>query len=307
MPELRSALPYISHLRVTKRPTRDWAPSGYQNREGQDLYQQVTDLPGIECEITPYMGSVKGPASQFKFPSKAFFEKALDDLDAKPTKTEQDTAAITNIEATIARTDIVWAETILLAGSLPTLDSLWESVFSDALDEFPTWKEPETAVGGIPLFVKEMQWDARMPFESSKSILLKVGLYDNDQELGNPQLYTLNFEDSTTKSQRQSYSAQLERRIDQLSDEIEAIKEEQSAARIQKVQELARFQSEKSQRDAIENGLMTDLLANVSVQQSLPALLLSIIGTLKAQHWPDLDMKVVQERLLLSLADIATA
>jgi hypothetical protein len=64
---------------------------------------------------------------------------------------------------------------------------------------------------------------------------------------------------------------------------------------------------EKSQRDAIENGLMTDLLANVSVQQSLPALLLSIIGTLKAQHWPDLDMKVVQERLLLSLADIATA
>ena len=307
MTEVRSALPYISHLRVTKRPTIKWEPTGYQTQNGEDLYRQGVDLPGIECEVTPYMGTVKGPAATYRFPLKAFFETALAKLQALPTKTEQDNAAIANLQATIANPETIWAESILLAGGLPTLTALWQDVFSDALDEFTEWSEPETSVGGIPLYVREMQWDARIPYESAKSITLKVGLFGDEQEEGAPALYTLSFEDAATRSQREAYNAQLVQRIAQLTAAIATLPEGPSPERTQKEQELAGYQSEKAQRDAVENGLMRDLLSNASVQQSLPTLLLAILGSLKAVYWPDLDMAMVQERLAETLGELAAA
>lgn len=305
--EVRSALPYVSHLRVTKRPTRKWEPTGYQNQNGEDLYRQGVDLPGIECEVTPYMGSVKGPASTYRFPLKAFFETALAELQSLPQKNDQVNAAIANLQATIANTDTIWAESILLAGGLPTLSALWQDVFSDALDEFTEWSEPETASGGIPLYVREMQWEARIPYESAKSITLKVGLFNNDQDSGDPALYTLSFEDASTRAQREKYSTQLQQRIDQLTAEIAALPAGPSESRTQKEQELSRYQSEKAQRDAVENGLMSDLLANASVQQSLPTLLLAILGSLRAVYWPDLDMATVQAKLAETLGELADA
>lgn len=297
MAETRTALPYVSHLKVTKRPTQNWKPNGYQNREGQDLYQQVTDLPGIECEITPYMGSVKGPASQFRFPSKAFFETALAELNALPVKTEQDTAAIANLEATIARTDVVWVETVLMTGGLPTLDALWDTVYSDALDEFPTWKESDSPVNGIPLFIKEMQWDARIPFESAKSIQLKIGVFNNDQGFGVPMLHTLNFEDEQTKKQRLAYNKQIEDRIAALTVQLETLVGPQKA---QAEAEIERFTKELAQRVAVENGVLLELVSNPSVQASLPALLLALIGT----AYPGIDMALVQSKLAENLSVI---
>lgn len=165
MSEVRSTLPYISHLRVTKRPTQKWEPTGYQNQNGEDLYRQGVDLPGIECEVVRYMGTVKGPATQYRFPLKAFFEEALEQLQAVPVKNEQTTKAIENLQQTIANPNTIWAETVLLAGNLPELRDLWKNVYSDALDEFDKWREPQGQIGGIPVYVKEMQWDARIPFE----------------------------------------------------------------------------------------------------------------------------------------------
>lgn len=305
MPELRSALPYVSHLRVTKRPTQNWAPLGYQNREGQDLYQQVLDLPGIECEITPYMGYVKGPATQFKFPSKAFFEAELAKLQAKPTKTEQDNAAIANVQATIARKDVTWVETVLLAGRLPTLEALWSDVYSDALDEFPQWKEPEVVVAGIPLAIREMQWDAKIPFESEKSIELKIGVYRMKKvadkwvvdETSTPLLHTLNFEDERTKAQRLGYDKQIEDRIAQIQQQLESLVGPQKA---QAEAEIERFTKELAQRKAVTQGTLLGLVANPSVQQSLPALLMSLIST----AYPEVDMAVVQSKLAENLAAI---
>lgn len=305
--EVRSASPYISHLRVTKRPTIKWEPTGYQNQNGEDLYRQGVDLPGIECEVTPYMGTVKGPASTYRFPLKAFFESNLAKLQALPTKDEQANAAIANLQATIANPSTIWAESILLAGGLPTLTALWQDVFSDSLDEFTEWSEPEEPSGGIPLFIREMQWDARIPYDSAKSITLKVGLFNNDQDLGDPALYTLNFEDAATRAQREAYNIQLQQRIAQLTNEIAALPEGPSPTRTQKEQELAAYQNEKTQRDAVENGLMSDLLANASVQQSLPTLLLAIIGALKSVYWPDLDMSTVQTKLAETLGALAAA
>ncbi|XZE36538.1 hypothetical protein SH501x_002117 [Pirellulaceae bacterium SH501] len=305
--EVRSALPYISHLRVTKRPTKKWEPTGYQNQNGEDLYRQGVDLPGIECEVTPYMGTVRGPATNYRFPLKAFFETALAELESLPQKSDQVNVAIANLQATIANPETIWAESILLAGELPTLTALWQDVFSDALDEFTEWSEPQESSGGIPLYVREMQWDARIPYESPKSISLKVGLFNNEQDQGDPALYTLNFEDAATRSQREAYNAQLVQRITQLTTEIAALPEGPSPTRTQKEQELANYQSEKAQSDAVENGLMSDLLSNVSVQQSLPTLLVAIIGALRTVYWPDLDMTLVQTKLAETLGELAAA
>lgn len=298
MSETRSAIPYISHLRLTKRPTRRWQPTGYTNRDGQDLYQQVTDLPGIEVEITPYMGTVKGPAQQFRFPLKAFFEEALAVYLAIEKPTEEQLKVIENLQATIARTDVTWAESILLAGGLPTLLGLWEDVFSDALDEFPSWSESNSA-GGIPVELKEMQWNARLPADAPKSIDLSVGVFNG--ETIDPSIYSLSFEDVETRNQRLAYDAQIEAAIDSLVAQVAAAS---GAEKTQLEQQLTARQNEQAQRAAIERGQMATLLSKASVQQSLPTLLMSILGVLKQTQWPDLDMALVQQRLVAAIGSL---
>lgn len=294
MSETRSAIPYISHLRLTKRPTRRWQPTGYTNRDGQDLYQQVTDLPGIEVEITPYMGTVKGPAQQFRFPLKAFFEEALQAHEAIENPSTEQLKVIENLQATIARADVTWAESILLAGELPTLAALWADVFSDALDEFPSWAESNSA-GGIPVELKEMQWDARFPAEGAKSIDLNVGVFNGDAD---PTVYSLSFEDSASREQRLAYDAQIEAEIDRLTAAVETAN---GTEKTELETQLTARENERDQRATIERGLMSDLLSKSSVQQSFPTLLVSILGALKQTKWPDLDMALVQQRLAAAL------
>lgn len=303
--ETRYALPYISHLRVTKRPTQNWVAAGYQNKEGQDLYKQVTDLPGIEAEITPYMGTVKGPATQFRFPSKAFFETALAEVSAQPVA-EQTLSAKTNIEATLARTDLVWCESILLAGGLPILEDLWADVFSDALDEFEVWKEPDGG-SGIPLEVKEMQWDARIPADGPKQVTLKTGLYITRVVDGKtvtdysipPTITTLQYEDRATRKQRLEMMGQINDRITQLVTELAGLPDGPKKKQVQA--DLDRMRADKAQRIANEIGSFPDLLKNPSVQKSLPALIMAINEVVKEQNWPTLDMAVVHQKVIANL------
>lgn len=304
MSEIGSALPYISALRITKRPTRSWQPSGYQNQQGQDLYKQVNELPGIEVEITTYMGEIKGPAMQFKFPSKKFFEDALAELQALPVKGQAEQDAIANIQATLARADVVWCETILLAGELPTLDALWEDAYSDALNEFEKWSDDNRGDGGIPLHLKEMQWNIRVPFESSKTVELAVGLFLNSTDKETDSIHRLLFEDSASSQQRTSYNNQVQQRVNEVSGQIATLPVGPSAERTQLEQQKAAYESELAQRVAVDVATIGALLENVSVQTSLPALILSIIGTLKSIHWPNLDMDLVQQRMLTSIAAI---
>lgn len=297
MSETRSAIPYISHLRLTKRPTRRWQPTGYTNRDGQDLYQQVTDLPGIEVEITPYMGTVKGPAQQFRFPLKAFFEEALEAHEAIENPSTEQLKVIENLQATIARTDVTWAESILLAGELPALAALWADVFSDALDEFPSWAESNSG-GGIPVELREMQWDARFPAEGAKSIDLNVGVFNGDAD---PTVYALSFEDAASRDQRLAYDAQIAAEVDRLTAAVEAAS---GTEKTELQQQLDARIAEQEQRAKIERGLMSSLLAKPSVTASLPVLLMSIIGALKKTKWPSLDMGLVQQRMASALANL---
>lgn len=297
--ESRQALPYVSHLRITKRPTRSWQPTGYTNQQGQDLYQQVTELPGIEIEVTPYLGEIKGPAQPFRFPSKKFFEDAKAELESKDVKTDQDTQAIANINATLARTDVLWCESVLEAAEVESLDGLWADVFSDLLDTFPSWNEADNSVGGIPIEIKEMQWDARVPAVGNKSIDLKVGVFCGDKE---PEVYTLSFEDSATRSQRVAFDEQLQSRIDQLPTEIAAAQGQQKAS-LQ--QELEYKQAEKERRQKVEVGLIADVVSKPSVQAALPNILVASIAVLKQTVWPTVNIDLFTSRLGAALSKIS--
>ncbi len=297
--ETRSAIPYISHLRLTKRPTKRWQATGFRDpRSGDDLYQQITDLPGIEVEITPYMGNVKGPAQQFRFPLRAFFAEALAEFQGIEHPTTEQLKAIANLQATLARTDVTWAEAIVEAGELPPLLDLWQSVFSDALDEFPSWEE-SNSLGGIPIEIREMQWDARFPSDGAKSIDLKVGIFCGQAD---PEVYTLSFEDQQTRQQRVAYDSQVETEITRLVAAIAAAQEDDERTQLE--QQLVYRQTEQAQRAAIERGVMSELLSKPAVQASLPGLLLAILSALKQTQWPELDMALVQERLVASLGDL---
>lgn len=297
MPEIRNATPYISHLRVTKRPTQKWHPTGYQDSQGQDLYRQVPDLPGIECEITPYMGSVKGPSQQFRFPLKSFFETGLAELQAIEKPNEQVKKAIANLESDLARTDVTWAETVLMAGGLPTLAALWEDVFSDALDYFSEWEETGEK-DGIPIEIKEMQWDARIPWEGNRTIDLRVGMFAGKTE---PTIHTLSFEDAASRKGRENRMTQIVADIDRIEAELETAEGERMT---QLNQELESRNREKAQQESIERGLISDLVALPSVQSSLPTLLMSVLGVLKQTTWPELDLESAQAKLIEALTTI---
>ena len=303
--EIRQTLPYISRLNVTKRPTQKWVPSGYTNQEGQELSRQITELPGIECEITAYMGTVKGPAKPFRFPSKAFLELAVAEHQALPSS-EETQRTIAELQSTLARTDITWAETVLASKGLPALEVLWENVFSDALDEFPAFAQPAQSINGVPVALKEMQWMADIPADGPKSIQLRTGIYLTKLVDGVrvvdysvlPSVSTLLFEDSATRTQRLAYTSQIQDRITQLTTQLAGLPEGPSSMKTQIQAQLPQLIAEKAQRDAVTVGSLTELVANQSVQASLPLLLLAIIET----ACPGIDMAPIQTRMAANLA-----
>lgn len=287
--ELRSAIPYFSHLKMTVIPTQKWVPTGLQNEQGQDLYKQGADLPGIEIEITPYMGEVKSKPVQFRFPSKVFLQNELVALQADPNQSANATA----LAAILASPDVMWIEDVLSAGGLPGLDTLWTDIFSDVLDMFGSFNESQNSGGGIPVALKIMQWDARFPAEGSKALTLKVGAFT--QGVNIPEVYTLQFEDSETKAARLARNTQLATAITNLTTQLATASDEQKA---QIQAQIDQYNREIAAQAAIERGLLTDVLTKPSVQSSLPTLLIAILAKLKANVWPDLDMPMVTAKLI---------
>ena len=288
-----------------KRPTNVWKPEGY-NQQGQEVGRVNTELPGIEVEVTPYItgSDVKGPASQHRFPGKKFLQDGLAELKAIENPNAQVTQAISNLETTLSEPGVIWAEDVLSAAQLGSLENLWDDIFSDALDQFPTWKEPEALTPGSKLALKQMQWDARLPYESAKLLQLRVGMYRTKKvdgvlvEVGEPTVKGLDFEDAATKAQRIGYNNQIQSRIDSLTAEIAALPD--GTTKTQKQAEKERFENELLQREAVEIGELGKLLVLPAVSNSLPKLLLAIIAAVD----PDVDMATVQQRLGMALSTI---
>jgi len=288
--ELRSGIPYFSHLKMTVIPTESRTRTNYVTQEGQPIDQIGTDLPGIEVEITPYVGDVvKSKPVPFRFPSKAFLQNELTGLQADP----QQSANATALAAILANTDISWIEDLLTAAGLPGLNVLWTDIFSDVLDMFSNFNEEQNSGGGIPVAFKIMQWDARFPFEGSKSLTLKVGAFT--QGIPTPEVYTLNFEDQATRDARLAREQQMATAVETLTTRLATAPDNEKPQIQMQIDQLNR---EIAMNSAVERGLLTDVLNKPSVKSSLPTLLIAILADRKAKMWPDLDMPMVTAKLI---------
>lgn len=319
MSETRGTKPYISHLRITKRPTQVLQPTDLVDQQGNQLARRSTQIPGISCEIIPYVSpEIKAPALNYTFPQKEYYQQAKEELEAITLPTQQQVDTIAAINTILADTSIVWCEDILTAGQLPNLMNLWNEMYSDALDQFPSWSQTSSTTG-IRTSIKEMMWDAKIPFESAKSVELNVGVYLESNPNAIPTQYKLSFEDNKTHEAREAYIAQLEDRIAQRTANIAGIQAEIAAmvegpAKELKRQQLAQVQSEKQsaeleleQRKAVTVGLITTLLANPSVQQSLPALLMAILMTLSAKEGWNLNQAETLAELVAILNNVVNS
>ncbi len=315
MSEVRYSLPYVSHLVITQRPTQSLKPAGLFNEQGQELARNVIEYPGIMMELTTYIitsqtvdgttttTSKKGPAISYDFKYKSFWQKAKQELEAIPTRNESEETALSKINALLNNSNVLWVEDALSNANLGEFMTLWYDVFSDALDEFPSMNQDTNIQGGIPLYIKPMQWDIRVPYESNKVVTLKTGAYIKDNDVLTPEIIELRFEDDQTKQGRLNTLKQYDEVIARFASELAEL-EEGSEAYSNKERDLNNATVERDRMAAVEYRTISDLLEHQSVQTSLVQVLLSLIGAAAAKDFPTLNMEFVQSRLIETLSTI---
>ena len=304
MAETRFAVPYVSHLVITQRPLQTLKPSGLYNEQGQELARNAIDLPGITMELTTYIvtenTSKKGPAQVFEFRYKKFWTDAKAELEAIENRNQNEQAQLNNINALLANQNVLWVEDALQLANASEFMQLWYDVFSDALDEFPSMNEDANIQTGIPVRIEPLQWDIRVPYESNKVVTLKTGVF-----LGNagPEVIDLQFEDEQSKTNRMNNVAQYNTVITRLTTELAAL-ESGTDAHTQKQTELNAYTTERNRLLAVEYRTIGDLLQHPSVQTSLVQVLMGLIGVLKVKQFPNMDLTLVQQRMIAALATI---
>lgn len=310
MAEVRQLLPYISAISITKRPTLVRRPSPQRMPDGSEQYEVNQELPGIKVEIVPYLGSVPGPARTYNFPLKSFFEDALEELKAIPT--EQQGAEVQNqiaqLTKILADPKALWVEQVMIASGIDDFTSMWSDVFSVALDSFSDWKEPEQSeeIDGLPYEVKELSWNARIPFEGSKSIDLVVGIFEEENTI--PTHHSLSFLDKQSLEARDARITQLEAAIQQREEALASLGENEVIRENQLKSEIAAYKNDLDILEKIELGSFSTLLSHPSLQTSLPTVLMGIMGVLKQvdDRWKNLNLTVVQEQLVENFTKIMT-
>lgn len=326
--EVRPSLPYVSHLKIVKYPSLSWESAG-KNEQGQDLARQVANQPSIQVEITNYIGNEKAFATPFTFYSRDFLQTKIDEFKAIEKPPQQVTAAIAMIEKRLVD-EKLWLEDVLESAGIPELEGLWSDAFSSSLDTFPAWAESTTPIGGIPVYMRQLEWDARLDLESNKAVTVTMGLYPTaacDSEM--PVRKYLQFEDGVTRRQRESTISQLETLIADrtaalvMIDQIKVAlalplgatrtatlagfnqdivnKPDLNAYRAQVEQEKAGYSQQLASLQAVTYGTILSLLSTPSVAGSIKNLIIAIIATLKANvaEWANLDMAIVEQRFFL--------
>lgn len=332
MSETRGSNPYISHLRITQRTTRFQVPTDFQDDKGNTWRRldPVDVPPGIECEITPYVTeTIKAPASPHRFPLKAFYQEGVNQLEAKTNRTEQEQGGLDRLKALVASTDVIWAEDILAeAGVSESLKEMWAESFSDVLDIFAEWKEgTEASVAGLPVKILPMDWECRVPFESNKSVNVNIGLYRTKKVDGQvvvdesvmPTQYVLSFEDNATKATREKREADLTTNIAELTGQIAGLVAEivalpDGTAKTAKIAQKQSVEADMANKvrdlatsKAITKGLISQLIAQTSIQQSLPKLSLAILMKLSEKEGWELDKATTRAKLVETLTKLSQA
>lgn len=326
--ESRPSLPYVSHIKIVKYPSLSWVGAG-KNEQGQDMMRRQGNQPSIQVEITNYIGNEKAFATPYTFASKAFLQSNLAQLVSIEKPSVEIAGYISAIQSRLA-TEKLWLEDVLLAAGIPELEGLWSDAFSNALDTFPQWSESQTPIRGIPVYMRQLEWDARLPLDSNKAVTVTMGLYPtaacDSQE---PVRKTLQFEDGATTRARQSQIAQLEsliadrtlaisiidaiavlkasplsaERTARLASYSQSIVEQADLAayKTQVQQELAGYTQQLAEMRSVTYGTILSLLSSPSVATSIHSLIIAVIGTLKTNvaEWSALDMDLVAARFFV--------
>lgn len=326
--ESRPSLPYVSRLKIVKYPSLSWVRAG-QDQQGRDLMRQQGNQPSLQVEITTYIGDERAFVSEYVFASKAFLQSVLAELKAVEKPSTEIESTILAVTARLAD-EKLWLEDVLAAAEIPDLEGLWSDAFSESLDQFPKWAESTQPIGGIPVYVRQLEWDARLPIEASKDITVTMGLYPtaacDSQE---PVRKTLRFEDGLQLRNRAAQVAHLRDLIADREIVIKTIDEivqwkaaplstERSAKlatynqsiveqadlasyKLNRQNELTGYAEQIARLEDVDYGTISSLLASPSVGTSVKSLIVAIIGTLKKQipEWSELDMDLVAQRFFV--------
>lgn len=319
-PEVRQALPYVSHLKIVKRANLQ--PVTVKDQQGNDVPALMQNQPSIQVEITMYIVSVdttttpptvlteKAFSTPYIFNSKLFLLKILADINkiANPSPQLLDNKKM--VEDRLAD-EKLWLEDILEKAGIPTLEGLWSDAFSDSLDQFPMWKESAAIISGVKVYSRQLEWDARLSYENPKSVTVTMGIYSTKEcEEMQPERKTLTFEDGPSKRQREAQLSQLNTVISDRTAAIAAIDAIKVAKalpagqertntlaqynqqlvnhadldglRAQTAQELEGYKAQKSQASSVTYGSIAELVSVPSIANSMKPLVVDgIIATLK--------------------------
>lgn len=306
-----------------------YVPAG-QDQQGRDMLQRIESMPSINVEITNYIGNERAFSTPYTFYSRDFLQENLDVLTAIEKPSPDVTAGIEMITKRMAE-EKLWLEDVLEAAGIPALEGLWSDAFSASLDTFPQWVESQSPIGGIPVYMRQLEWDAKLDLDGDKSVTVTMGLYPTAAcESEMPVRKTLQFESGVAKRAREATIAQLETLIADRKvglTTIDAIKVAKAlppgatrtaqlaafnqqivnqldldAYRVTVANELAGYQTQLANLQAVTYGTITSLLGTPSVGGSIKGLIVDgILATLQKiiPEWSGLDMQLVSDRFFL--------
>lgn len=329
MAETRASEPYIENLVVTQRNITVQVPTDYVYRDtGLPVFQPANRPPGIFVLIASYLTpEIKGPSKTHYFPLRALQEQGIAELEVKEKRTAEEEKGLTNLKAYVADPSIIWVETLLESEGLGPFIDLWADVHSDVLDVFPAWKEGDSKTSGMPLKILPMEWECRVPFETAKVVNVNIGVYGTKKVDGvvvpdegtRPTQYTLAFEDNATRAAREKRVADFTTNISELTGQIAGLVAEiaalpEGAAKTAKIAQKQSVEADKANKErdlatlkAITTGLISQLTALPSIQQSLPKLSLAILMKLSEKEGWELDKATTGAKLVETLTKLSQA
>lgn len=328
MSEVRDGMPYVSRLKYTIRATGRLDPVR-ELEDGRTMYQRAVDLPGLMITVTPYLpGGLQAKDSNYEFKSKAFWEAQLATLNAKPELNAQDLRAVQLVQNLLA-TNKLWFEDVLVASGLGDLEAMWAQAFSDSLDGFPTWKEPATRAGGLPIYIPQLQWDATIPWVGNRQVEVKMGLFRKADFSDEPVQTSLLFEDGASKRARQQQIDSLANAIVQRNLDITGVDRiitllaatqtpevaaelatfnpqlvnnpDLASVRKSMVSDRDNVVRSKTEMESKSFGSLIELLSHEAVMNSVQALIMGAFTVLKQQDpdWTDVDLQAVAANFAL--------
>lgn len=218
-------------------------------------------------------------------------------------KAEQLAEEVANIEKILNNQKNLWVEDLLSAGHLPALDELFVEVFSDSLDTFEQWKQlvqDGQSVGGIPVEVKMMQWEAKFPPNGQKIIELIVGVFTSEKVA--PAQYKITFDDATALAIRQKEIDDLTSSIEGRQAMLNAIpQDDPQRSAIQSEIDNYTAQKEEKLKQKASRGSIKDVLSKSSVEAGLPKLLITALQKMKSSMYPNLNVEASSAKLIARL------